>query len=361
MKRVKVQTGLRLKPSLLLRVEGALELLTKTTEELLQEIETKHEAKITFRFKPPWFQEDYQEPQGVYIQSELQRVREQVRYEFDHLDLDIAYEIIDQLDHRGFFVGDTKAIAQAYGVSQDYVEDIRDFIKREVEPLGVACKSLEEFLLLQVEELYGKDEELFREVKEFLKGKNKSQRAREVLSRLKLSPFEGEATLYKGGRVDVLFEYDNHQWYVFVMDDFWDVEEKSLAFILELRRRVLRLVGDMIVERQEDFLLGRGPLKTLTLSQVAQRAGVSLSTLSRLVSRKYAKTPTGIYPLRLFFQRNTKDGYSKEEILRALKEILQGEGKGKSDREISLMLQKRGIKIARRTVNKYRNMLEGKP
>ncbi|MFN3599126.1 MAG: RNA polymerase subunit sigma-54 [Aquificaceae bacterium] len=360
MKKVKVQTDLKLKPNLLLRIEGALELLTKTTEELLQEIETKHDIKITFRAKPRWFQEDYKEPQGVYVQSELEKVKEQVRYEFDGLDLDIAYEIIDHLDHRGFFVGDTKAISQAYGVSQDYVEDIRDFIKREIEPLGVACKSLEEFLLLQVEEFYGKDKDLFKEIKELLGGKSKSQRAKEVLSTLKLSPFEGEATLYKGGRVDVLFEYDNHQWYVFIIDDFWEVEDKKLAFILELRRRVLRVVGDTIVERQEDFLLGKGPLKTLTLSQVAQKAGVSLSTLSRLVSKKYAKTPTGIYPLRLFFQRNTKEGYSKEEILRALREILEAEGKGKSDRELSKMLQRRGINIARRTVNKYRNMLEGK-
>ncbi|MFN3946544.1 MAG: RNA polymerase subunit sigma-54 [Aquificaceae bacterium] len=359
MKKVKVQTSLKLKPSLLLKIEGALELLTKTTEELLQEIETKHEVKITFRVKPKWFQVDYKEPQLMYIQSELNKVREQVRYEFDGLDLDIAYEIIDNLDHRGFFVGDIKAIAQAYGVSQDYVEDIRDFIKREIEPLGVACKNLEEFFLLQVEELYGMDEELFEEIKGLLKGQGKSQRAKEVLSHLKLSPFEGEATFYKGGSVDIVFEYDNHQWYVFVMDDFWDVEDKALAFVLELRRRVLRIVGDMVVERQENFLLGRGPLKTLTLSYVAQKADVNVSTVSRVVSRKYAKTPTGIYPLRLFFQRNTKEGYSKEEILRALKDLLEGEGKGKSDRELSKMLQRKGIKIARRTVNKYRNMLEG--
>ncbi|MFN7064981.1 MAG: RNA polymerase subunit sigma-54 [Aquificaceae bacterium] len=356
MKRINVQPGLRLKPSLLLRIEGALDLLTKTSEELLQEIEG-HNVKFTLRVRPRWFQEDYMEPQAVYLQSELEKIREQIRYEFDGLDMDIAFEIVDNLDHRGFFVGNVRAIAQSYGVSEDYVEDIREFIKREIEPLGVACKNLEEFVFLQLEELYKDEKEFYEEVRRLLKGEGKSPRAKEVLSRLKLSPFEGDSPIYHKGSVDLLFEYDGDQWYVFVMDDFLEVEDRPFAFILELRRKVLRIIGDLIVQRQSDFMLSKGPLRSLTLGQVAQKAGVSISTVSRIVSRKYAKTPVGIYPLRLFFQRETKEGYSKEEILRILKEVLEKEGRGKSDAELSQLLHKRGIKIARRTVNKYRNML----
>ncbi len=235
---------------------------------------------------------------------------------------------------------------------------------REIEPLGVASKNLEEFILLQLEELYPDEKELHGEVLQVLKGKSKNPKAKEMLSRLKLTPFEGGETLYKSGSVDMVFEYDGSQWYVFLMEDFWDVEAtgstKPIAFILEMRRRVMRAVGELILERQAGFMLGKEPLKSLTLGEVAKRAQVSLSTVSRVVNRKYARTPIGVFPLRSFFLRETKEGFSKEEIMRVLKELLQSEKGRLSDEELSKLLRDRGINIARRTVNKYRRMIEGK-
>ncbi|MEJ5338423.1 MAG: RNA polymerase subunit sigma-54 [Aquificaceae bacterium] len=356
------------KTSLLLKIENSLDLLLKTSEELLQELELKQEElphiKLTLRTKPRWFYREYTEPQPTLTQSEISRVEQQVRYEFDGTDLEIALEILSGLNHKGFFSGKIEEIAGFYGVSPDYVEDIREFIMREIEPLGVASKNLEEFILLQLEELYPGEDSLHREVIQVFRGGSKDTRAREVLSRLKLSPFEGGEAVYRGGSVDVVFEHDGSQWYVFLMEDFWDVEAtgslKPLAFILEVRRRVLRTAGELILERQAGFMLGKEPLKSLTLSEVAGKAEVSLSTVSRVVSRKYARTPVGIFPLRSFFLRETKEGLSREEILRALKEILQSEKSHLSDEELSKILRERGIKIARRTVNKYRRMLEGK-
>ncbi len=358
----------QVKTSLLLKIENGLDLLLKTSEELLQELEIKQDEnphiKLTLKTRPRWFYQEYKEPQPILTQSEISKVEEQVRYEFDGIDLDIALEIISGLNHKGFFLGKVDEIASYYGVSPEYVEEIREFITREIEPLGVASKSLEEFILLQLEELYPNEKELHREVLQVFKGKSKDLSAREVLSRLKLSPFEGDETVYKGGSVDVVFEYDGSQWYVFLMEDFWDVEVggslKPITFILEIRRRVMRAVGDLILERQAGFMLGKEPLKSLTLSEVAQRAEVSLSTVSRVVSRKYAKTPIGTFPLRSFFLRETKEGLSKEEMMKAIKEILQSEKGRLSDEELSRLLRDRGINIARRTVNKYRRMLEGR-
>ena len=361
MKDIKIKTKPALKPSLLLRIENGLELLSKTSDELLQELEEKPNIKLTLKTRPKWFYKDFAEPQPKYLQSEIKKVEEQIFYEFDGLDKEIALEIVAHLDHRGFFVGDIEKIAKQYGVSKDYAEDIREFITREIEPLGVACKNLEEFILVQLEEFYPKEEDLHKEVIRLLRGESKDLKAKKILSTLKLRPFEGEEVIYKSGSVDMVFEYDGDQWYVFVMDDFWHVENyKTLAFILDLRRKVLRAVGNLIVERQGEFMLGKGPLKSLKLSQVAESLGISLSTVSRIVSNKYAKTPVGIYSLRFFFQRETKGGYSKEEILKILKAVIEKEGKGKSDSELASILQKRGIKIARRTVNNYRRILEGK-
>ncbi len=358
----------QVKTSLLLRIENSLDLLLKTSEELLQELELKQEEtphiKLTLKTKPRWFYREYTEPQPTFTQSEISKVEEQVRYEFEGLDLQIALEIVSALNHKGFFVGRVEDIAKYYGVSPEYVEDIRDFMMRELEPLGVASKNLEEFILLQLEELYPGEEALRKEVLQVLKGKGKDPRAREVLSRLKLSPFEGGDAVYTGGSVDVVFEYDGDQWYVFLMEDFWDIEAtgmaKPIAFVLELRRRVLRTAGELILERQKGFMLGKEPLKSLTLIEVSESAGVSLSTVSRVVSRKYARTPVGVFPLRFFFLRETKQGLSKEEILKALREILEAEKGRLSDEELSKKLRERGIRMARRTVNKYRRMLEGR-
>ncbi|MDW8095198.1 MAG: RNA polymerase subunit sigma-54 [Aquificaceae bacterium] len=364
MKNIKVST--ELKTGLFLRIENGLEFLTKTSEELLQEIENKQEAqqvRLTLRTRPKWFYQEYREPQISYKQSEIRKVEEQLKYEFDGVDQDIAYEIISNLDHKGFFRGSIREIATHYRVSEEYVEDIRDFIRREIEPLGVACVSLEEFILLQIEELYPEERGLGEEVLKVLRGKSKDLRAREVLSRLKLSPFEGDEVVYKGGSVDLFFEFDNGEWYVFLMDDFWDVEAsgsaKQVAFLLDLRRRLLRTVGELIVQRQGGFMLGKEPLRSLTLSEVANKLNINVSTVSRIVSRKHVKTPIGVYPLRFFFLREVKGGFSKEEILKELKELLEGEGRGKSDAELSRLLSEKGIHIARRTVNKYRRLLGG--
>jgi len=66
--------------------------------------------------------------------------------------------------------------------------------------------------------------------------------------------------------VDVVFEHDGKQWYIFLMDDFLEIEgSKPLSFILELRRRVLRVACDLILERQEGFLL-KGEISMFTSS-----------------------------------------------------------------------------------------------
>lgn len=358
-----------LRTSLFLRMENALDLLLKTSEELLQQIEQSQEelpyVKLTFRTKPRWFYREHVELKTSASQSEIRKVEEQIRYEFDGPDLEIALEIVSFLDHRGFFIGSVEEIAKRHGVSEDYVEDIREFIMREIEPVGVASKNLEEFLLVQLEDMYPGENALHREVLQVIKGKSKDRRAREVLSRLRLTPFEGESASQMGGCVDVVFEYDGNEWYLFLMEDFWDVEEVGnsgvFSFLLELRRRVLRTACQLILERQSGFMLGKEPLKSLTISEVASKAGVSPSTASRVISKKYAKTPAGIFPLRFFFLRESKGGLSREEILKAIRQILRSEKVNISDTQLMLRLRELGINIARRTVNKYRRMLEEGP
>lgn len=352
----KAQLKTQLKPSLVLALGPYIELLTKPAQELLQE---GYHIALTVRTKPRWFyQEELPPKEPAYVPEEISKVEEQIRYEFDGLELEIAQEVISCLDHRGYFVGSVEEIAKHYKVKPQKVEEIRVFITKNIEPLGTACKNLEEFVKVQLEELYPNAQELHQEVLKALRGQSRDKKALDVLSRLRLTPFEGRVE-YKGGVVDIVFEHDGHEWYVFVFDDLVEpsAQDPRLAFALELRRRLLRGLAQLIVKRQEDFLLGKGPLKAMSLSLASKELGVSISTLSRLVGSKHAKTPTGTYPLRLFFQRESKQGLSPEEILRAIKEVLEEKGKDLSDRQVGELLKQKGIHLARRTINKYRRML----
>jgi len=88
---------------------------------------------------------------------------------------------------------------------------------------------------------------------------------------------------------------------------------------------------------------------------VASKVGVHESTVSRAVKDKFVETPFGIFPLKLFFPKGV-DGASADSVKELIREIVESEDKRKplSDSKIAEILRERGIKLARRTVAKYR-------
>jgi RNA polymerase sigma-54 factor len=130
------------------------------------------------------------------------------------------------------------------------------------------------------------------------------------------------------------------------------------------RGRTIERVTEAIFQVQSEFLTqGAQSIKPLTLKTVAEMAGVHESTVSRVTSSKYVQTPIGTYPLKFFFsnQLATTEGssVSAEQVKAEIHEIIRKENKKKplSDEAISLALKKRGIVVARRTVQKYRQEL----
>lgn len=147
---------------------------------------------------------------------------------------------------------------------------------------------------------------------------------------------------------------------------------KGLISALDHRRSTLRNIALKIVEYQRDFFAqGIDHLKPLTMQQVANEIGVHISTVSRAASSKYIQTPDGIFPLGFFFASaavrhhsgtssyTTSQSRSRLSILDRINEIISEEDKTKplSDSEIAKILEKDGIKAARRTVAKYRESL----
>ncbi len=138
-------------------------------------------------------------------------------------------------------------------------------------------------------------------------------------------------------------------------------------FISAVQRRYQTLaeVMSVIVERQKDFFTtgNESMLQPLLLKVVAEATGYDLSTISRVVNSKYVQTNFGIFPLKFFFsegmQTESGEEISTRKIKKEIKDLIAAEDKKKplSDESIVKLLKEKGYLIARRTVAKYRQML----
>lgn len=134
---------------------------------------------------------------------------------------------------------------------------------------------------------------------------------------------------------------------------------------LQQRKSTLRRIAETVFERQVQFLeKGVSALVPLRMQEVADEIGVHISTVSRGVSGKYAETPHGIFPLKFFFAggatKDTGEEASQKAIQERLRALIEGEDPKKplSDEALAKALsEKEGLKLARRTVTKYRKAL----
>lgn len=143
--------------------------------------------------------------------------------------------------------------------------------------------------------------------------------------------------------------------------------DAAQGFIDAVKQRQSTLMKTMqaIIELQRPFFLegDESLLKPMILKDVAEHAGLDISTVSRVSNSKYVQTNFGIYPLKFFFNDGytTEDGeeMSVREIRKILKECIDKEDKKKplTDDELSEILKEKGYPIARRTVAKYRQQL----
>ena len=126
----------------------------------------------------------------------------------------------------------------------------------------------------------------------------------------------------------------------------------------------LKIAGE-IVRQQSAFLTeGLSALKPLALKDVAEAVGMHESTVSRVTSGLLMATPKGCYPLKSLFSVSlaTDEGDAKAAaaVRNMIQSIIAGEPAGKplSDDAIAMMVSEKGVKLARRTVAKYRDMLK---
>ena len=311
--------------------------------------------------------------------------------------------IINAMDENGYVFMPLSEIAEKLNTSE---EKVLTSLKRiqGFEPKGVGARSLQECLLLQLEDFMCPnkenegcqiEEEDYRLAKEVIENhledlaENKIPKITKVLSIQKeklqciadiiktLEPKPGRGFESKSGSKfivpDLKIEEGEEGFSVSIIDDnvpqlkissyYSSLKERAekdaelkeylgkkinsalwlIKSIEQRKETILKIAKAVITYQQEFFHKGPEFLKILTLKQIADEVGVHESTVSRSINDKYIDTPLGIYELKYFFQSGVKrctDSYHEEESI--------------SQTGVTKVLMEKGIDISRRTIAKYR-------
>ncbi|MFQ5739628.1 MAG: RNA polymerase factor sigma-54 [Acidobacteriota bacterium] len=322
---------------------------------------------------------------------------------------EIAYFIIGNINEDGYLTLSTDEISEQLSVAVERVEEALRLVQ-SLDPPGVACRDLQECLLIQIQ-LSGLQgslaEKLVRDhlpslqtkrYKEIAKDLNCDlQEISEALEAIRaFSPRPGQK--YSSGKPayiqpDVYIYKVDDDYQIVVSDDGMPklrmnrayrsllkantVSRDTKSFIKERMRSAFELlksidhrqqtiyrVCEVIVKQQREFLdRGIMSLKPMLLKDVAEELEVHSSTISRVVNNKYAHTPQGIFELRKLFtmgvEGDTGENISIPSVKEKIRKIIEDESPQKplSDQKISRLLNRDGIQITRRTVAKYRDQM----
>lgn len=142
-------------------------------------------------------------------------------------------------------------------------------------------------------------------------------------------------------------------------------QARWLLNAINQRRSTMVRVMEAIVEEQKEFF-EKGPsfLKPLIMEDIARKVSVNVATISRVANDKYVQTPQGVYEIKYFFNAGVErsdggESVTKTSVKQRIAAIIEAEEPSNplSDQEIHQKLQAEGVKMARRTVTKYREEL----
>lgn len=303
--------------------------------------------------------------------------------------------------------------AEAYRKEQLAIAEQALTLVQHLDPPGVGARSLKECLLLQLQPGNPFEEELRVLIENHLEDLQNNRLPQiskktgfslddinelwEEIRLLKPKPgADFSSSNVASVRPDVFLEKDENGKYVVRLEDgelpslyvspyyrkllkqAADADEETREYIkrkvnsaqwlieaIEQRRGTLSRVSQAIVDHQTRFL-DEGPeaIEPLKMQQIADRVGVHVTTVSRAVDDKWIQTPRGIFPLKRFFVGGTQNADGEDvawDVVRIkLQEIVDAEDKAKplSDDALVKELAKHGVKVARRTVTKYRKAMD---
>ena len=323
---------------------------------------------------------------------------------------DTCLFVIGNLNQNGFLEITVEDITREIGCDEDTAIHAIAIIQ-EMDPPGVAATDVQESLLLQLKRLDLEKSlavEIIKEHLHSLELKNYGDIAKackrpikEVLAAIeiitRLNPFPGEQYAERDVHYIIpdVFVHKVGDDYLIVLNDEGlprlkvssayeeiiagdtNASTETKVYIkeklrdamwliksMQQRQRTIYKVVDSLLKFQKDFFeKGVQHLKPLVLRDVAEDIGMHESTVSRVTNNKYMHTPQGIFELKYFFSTALPqldgDSLAAESIRQRIKDMIKNEPPAKplTDNAISKILAQKNIKIARRTVAKYREQL----
>jgi RNA polymerase sigma-54 factor len=360
-------------------------------------------------------QEERERPDYENMVKKTLNLRDHLRWqaglaELSHDERIIAEWIIENIDDNGYLAYPLSEISSTSGYTEEVLEAVLKKIQK-LDPPGVAARDLRECILIQYE-IKGEKDPIFEDIirsffdlfhkanlKELVKRTGYPiEKIKEVFEKVKeYDPkpgrnFADDFTAYVVPDVFVVKTEDGLE--IFLDDDEIPDLKMNRYYIdlylnkstnsstknyikkkitqaewfiksIQQRQKTLFLVSKSIVTFQGEFFeKGLRFLRPLILKDVAQDIGVHESTVSRITSSKYMSTPHGIFELKFFFPTgiNKEEGrpLSTNVVMDLICEMIKEENKKKpltDDEIVSLLKERHSIKIARRTVAKYRDSL----
>ena len=132
---------------------------------------------------------------------------------------------------------------------------------------------------------------------------------------------------------------------------------KWLLRAVKKRNETVLRVGEIICKKQQAFFESEPlEIKPLANKDISDELGLHPSTISRILRSKFIQTPRGVLPLKSLLIRSVSKtrNVTPIQLMEIIKNIIDAEKTKLSDRDIALLLNKKGYSLARRTISKYR-------
>jgi len=346
-------------------------------------------------------------------QSNLyQHIIEQLSFlklsEEDHL---IGEYIVGNIAPDGYLTISVPEMATELSIESAKIENVLMMIQR-FDPLGVGSRNLRESLLIQLREKSLEHTLAYRIVDEHINELDrksilqvaklmgvpveKAQQAMNIIKSLSPTPAHGrfdaaampvvpDLIIERFGDEYIVIHNDSYVPRLRINNNYRNLVKRGnkssaetktyikqkleqarwLLNSINQRRSTMIRVMDAIIQKQKGFF-EQGPafLKPLIMEDIAREVDMNVATISRVSNSKYVQTPFGVYEIKYFFNsgisKDNGEDMSKRSVKQRIEEIIKAEPLDKpfSDQEIFRRLNDEGIRMARRTVTKYREEMK---
>ena len=337
-------------------------------------------------------------------------ISDELTSQIDTSDLDnkskaVAKEIIYNLDKNGFLDIELELIADNHGLDISDIDEIRRKVMQLV-PSGVGSKDLQEYLIYQIGDTSDLANEIVQDYfDEFLNQETNTieekincsneelENALLLISEQNFSPILDNDLGNENVMPDAIVKQKDNQWLILINDrflkkyqisqDYFEAamnsksskEEKTflknhisnaqnILDTLDYRSNVLKSVIEQILLVQGDYLIGKSDfLNPLKLEDIAKVIDKDISSVSRIIKNKFIDSPLGLLSLKSLFSnaliKKSGEVTSSNELKKTIGSLINEEDKKNplSDSDIVDKLKENNFLVARRTVAKYRQLL----